>query len=354
MDWSRQRVLLTGGAGFLGSAVRRVLAARGVAPSRLFVVRSRDFDLTRQTAAADLFRRAFDGRPPTVILHCAARLGGIQAHADQPGRFFFDNTAMALSLVDEARRAGFMTKDAGTGGAPAVGAGGGGGSGGSGGVFVMVGSMTSYPADAPVPFREDQLWRGYPEPATAPYAVSKLLAWQLLDSYRAQYGLKSAYVIPVNLFGPGDNIADVRNAHVAGSLVKRFVDAVDAGAGEVVCWGSGKPTRQFLYIDDAAEAVVRAAEFAAGSGERGADHTKPLLPINIAGSEELPIRAVAELIAELTGFTGTITWDTTKPDGVGRRCLDVGRARELLNWTAAVGMREGMERTIVWYRSTRR
>lgn len=349
MDWSRQRVVLTGGAGFLGSAVRRTLEARGVAPARLFVVRSRDYDLTRQPAAAELFRRAFDGRPPTVILHCAARLGGIQAHTDQPGRFFFDNTAMALNLVDEARRAGFMTKDAGTGTS-----GGGGGSGGVGGVFVMVGSMTSYPADAPVPFREEQLWRGYPEPATAPYAVSKLLAWQLLESYRAQYGLRSAYVIPVNLFGPGDNIADVKNAHVAGSLVKRFVDAVESGAAEVVCWGSGVPTRQFLYIDDAAEAVVRAAEFAAGSGPVAADHTKPPPAINIAGSEELSIKALAELIAGLTGFTGRIVWDTTKPDGVGRRCLDVGRARELLGWTAAVGMREGMERTIAWYRGTRR
>lgn len=319
MDWSLQRILLTGGAGFLGSAVHRALLARGTPPHKIITVRSRTTDLTDQAATRDLLRSAFGGALPTRIIHCAGTIGGLQANKDQPARFFHDNAVMALTLIEQARLAGFAH---------------------SGGVFVMVGSMTSYPAAATVPFTEDQLWHGYPEPASAPYAVAKLAAWQMLDAYRAQHGLRSAYVIPVNLFGPGDNINDVRNGHVAGSLVKRFVDAARESAPEVVCWGSGSPTRQFLYIDDAAEATLRAAE----------RMTEPT-PINIAGSEETPIRALAEMIAELAGFKGTIRWDTTKPDGIGRRALDTTRAKALLGWAAQVPMREGLERTINWYKA---
>ena len=297
---------------------------RGLLPSGLAVVRRADHDLTDRDAARRLLGGAFGKSGPTLIIHCAAAVGGIQANRDQPGRFFFENAAMALNLVEEFRLAGLIER---------------------GGAIVQIGSMTSYPADAEVPFREEDLWRGYPDPSLGPYAVAKLAAWQMLDAYHRQYGLRGAYVIPVNLYGPGDNIADERNAHVAGTLVKRFVDAARTGAPEIVNWGTGSPTRDFLYIDDAAEGVVRAAERAlAVRGEP--------TPINLGSGAEVSIRSLAELIGRLSGFVGTIRWDSSKPDGQPRRVLDVSRARSLLGWQAAMPLETGLRRTVEWYRST--
>lgn len=317
-DWAAKRVVVTGGAGFLGSAVCRVLRARGVRDDALFVPRSREFDLTDRATT----RAMYDAARPDVVVHAAAAVGGIQANRDQPGRFFHANMAMALNVIDEARRA----REAAPGAGPEV--------------VVQVGSMTSYPSGAPRPLREDSLWSGYPDPDTAPYGLAKLAAQVMLRAYHRQYGLPSAYLIPVNLYGPGDNIDDARNAHVAGSLVKRFVDAHRAGAPEVVCWGTGSPTREFLFVDDAAEAVVLAAE-----------RVREPVPVNLGTGVETSIKALAEKIGAIVGYRGRIAWDAGKPDGEARRCLDVSRARELLGWRARVGLREGLERTVEWYRN---
>lgn len=330
VDWPSARVALTGGAGFLGSVVARVLGARGVVPANLAIVGSREFDLRDPAAVA----RVYEHARPDIVIHCAGFVGGIRLNRDQPGRMFSDNMAMAMNLIEGWRR--WCERS------PAA---------RERGTFLQVGSMTSYPADVPAPFKEDSLWTGYPEPASAPYGIAKRAAWSMLDAYHRQYGTPSAYVIPVNLYGPGDNIDDVSKAHVAGSLVKRFVDAARANLPEVVCWGTGAPTREFLYVDDAAEAVVRAAE-----------RVREPAPINIGSGlgvpasaggkgQELSIRELAELIGRLAGYRGTIVWDATKPDGIARRCLDSSRAFERLGWCAQMPLEEGLRRTVAWYTS---
>lgn len=314
--------LVTGSAGFLGSAVVRRLRARGVEEAFIICATRQLADLTRRRDCRRL-AAAVSHDMGVVVLHCAGAVGGIQANRDQPGRFFYDNLAMTLNLVEACRACweakGLLDRSA----------------------FVQVGSMTSYPAQAPIPYREDDLWTGYPPADSAPYGVAKLAAWTMLDAYHRQYGLRAGYVIPVNLYGPGDNIDDVRNAHVAGSLIKRFVDAARENAPEVVCWGTGSPTREFLYIDDAAEGVILA-------GERAAERDPAPMPINLGSGHEISIRALAETIARLVGYTGRITWDTTKPDGLARRSLDVQRAREMLGFSARTPLEDGLRRTIEW------
>lgn len=312
MDLSRKRIVVTGGAGFLGTAVRRVLRARGVPDDHLIVPRRGTCDLTDASAV----ERLFDAAQPDVVIHLAAEVGGIGANRAAPGRFFYANMAMGLHLVEHARRAGIEK-------------------------FVHTGTVCAYPRDCPVPFREDDLWNGYPEATNAPYGIAKKALFVMLEAYRSQYGLRSAVVVPVNLYGPGDDF-DPATSHVIPALIRRCEEARLAGAPDLVCWGSGEATREFLHVDDAAEAVVRAAE-------RIEDPT----PINIGGGEEMAIRDLVAKVVDACGFRGRIVWDHSKPDGQPRRGLDISRARSLLDWHPVRDFDEGLVETIEWWRERR-
>jgi len=301
------RIVVTGGAGFLGRAVRAALASRGI--TELAIPRRRDYDLTREADVA----RMYDDFRPDVVLHLAAEVGGIGANMANPGRYFFANMAMALHLIEHARIRGIRK-------------------------FVQVGTICAYPKFTPVPFREEELWNGYPEETNAPYGVAKKAAMVMLDGYRRQYGLASSYLLPVNLYGPWDNF-DLNTSHVIPALVRKCVAAIDEGRPAIECWGTGSASREFLYVDDAAEGIVRAAE----------SLDEPV-PVNLGTGMEITIRDLVTLIARLTGFTGDIRWDSSKPDGQPRRCLDTNRAERLLGWRAKVGFEEGLRRTIDWYR----
>jgi GDP-L-fucose synthase len=286
-----------------------VLRDRGVSDDRLFVPRRRDFDLTFE---ADV-KRLYETSRPDVVIHLAGEVGGINANMEQPGRFFFANMAMGLHLIEHARRHGLEK-------------------------FVHTGTVCAYPKHCPIPFREDDLWNGYPEETNAPYGVAKKAIFVMLDGYRRQYGLKSAVVVPVNLYGPGDNF-DPRSSHVIPALIRKCEEARLAGAPEVVCWGTGSATREFLYVEDAAEGIVRAAE-----------KMEDPLPINLGGGIEIPIRDLVGQIARACGYAGKITWDTTKPDGQPRRALDISRARELLGWEPKQPFDAGLATTVRWWR----
>jgi len=303
-----KRICVTGGAGFLGRAVCAKLRERGV--GNVFVPRSREYDLTSADAAV----RLFDEARPDIVVHLAAEVGGIGANEKQPGRFFYANMAMGLHLIEEARRRGVRK-------------------------FVQVGTVCAYPKLCETPFREDSLWNGYPEETNAPYGVAKRALGVMLDAYRAQYGFNGIHLIPVNLYGPGDNF-DPEASHVIPALIRKFCEAVDDGRDTVTCWGTGKAGREFLYVEDAAEAIVRAAEVYNESQH-----------INLGTGEEITIADLAALIARLCGFVGRIAWDTSRPDGQPRRRLDTTRARSSLNWEANVGLEEGLRRTIDWWRS---
>jgi GDP-L-fucose synthase len=302
-----KRVLLTGGSGFLGVQVRERLEAAGAA--EVFVPRRADYDLTESDAVA----RAFSDARPDTVVHLAAEVGGIGANRDNPGRFFYANMAMGLHLIEAARRRGAEK-------------------------FVQVGTVCSYPKHTPVPFVEDELWNGFPEETNAPYGVAKKALLVMLQAYREQYGLQSAYLMPVNLYGPGDNF-DLESSHVIPALIRKCEEARVAGRGEVVCWGTGSASREFLYVDDCADAVVAAAQ----------RHDGPE-PINVGAAREITIRELTETIARLTGFDGELVWDATKPDGQPRRSLDTSRATELLGFTASTDFENGLRRTIAWYR----
>lgn len=319
-DLKGKRVVVTGGAGFLGRVVCDRLRARGVAPADIFVPRRRDFDLTHEPDCERLYKFAFAGKPVDLVLHLAAEVGGIGANRANPGRYFFANMAMALHLIEQFRVQGLASR---------------------GGNFVQVGTICAYPKFTPVPFQEEELWNGYPEETNAPYGVAKKAAWQMLDAYRLQYGMKSAFVLPVNLYGPGDNF-DLESSHVIPALIRKCVEAQDRGDDKIVCWGTGKASREFLYVDDAADGIVRAAEVM----------DEPT-PINLGAGFEITIKDLVELIVKLAGFTGRIEWDATKPDGQPRRCLSTERAAKLLGWRAQVGFEEGLKRTIEWYRANR-
>jgi GDP-L-fucose synthase len=309
-EWERQRVLVTGGAGFLGSAVGRVLAGRGA--GEVFVPRSDDYDLTK---APDVARLWADARP-TLVLHLAARVGGIAANMAAPADLYVSNILMGTHVIEQARLSGTPKT-------------------------VLLGTICAYPKHTPVPFSEDDLWNGYPEETNAPYGVAKKALLVHAQANRAQYGQNCVYLLPTNLYGPGDKF-DPAVSHVIPALIKKCVDAKEAGDGVVEVWGTGAATREFLYVDDCAEGIVLGAE-----RYDGAD------PVNLGTDEETSIRDLAELIAKLTGFEGELRWDPTKPDGQPRRRVSADRARERLGFEARVPLEEGLRRTIDWYLANR-
>ncbi len=311
IDLSEKRIAVTGGSGFLGRAVCRRLALRGC--RNVAIVNHRDYDLT---AEADVIRLYADLRPQ-VMLHLAAEVGGIGANRKNPGRFFYANMAMALNLIEQARIAKIEK-------------------------FIHVGTICSYPKYTPLPFNEDNLWDGYPEQTNAPYGIAKKAAMVMLEGYHRQYGLKSTCVLPVNLYGPGDNF-DPPTSHVIPALIRKCIEAQQRGIDHIVCWGTGDATREFLYVDDAAEGILRAAEV-----------MDTPTPINLGTNTEISIKNLVELIAKLANFTGEIRWDRERPDGQPRRCVSTSRANELLDWKAKVNLEEGLRETTQWWRNENR
>jgi GDP-L-fucose synthase len=306
MELGEKRILVTGGSGFLGRHVVAELRGRGC--SEIVVPRSADYDLTRE---GDVSRLLHDHRPE-VVLHLAALVGGIGANRQNPGSFLYANLMMGAQLIEQSRRAGVQK-------------------------FVQVGTICSYPKFTPVPFKEGDLWNGYPEETNAPYGLAKKLLIVQLQAYRQQYGFNGVNVLPVNLYGPGDNF-DLESSHVIPALIRKCVEAKERGEKTLPVWGTGTPTREFLYVEDAAWAIVRAAEVLESSD-----------PVNIGSGQEISIGNLVTLVAEKVGFKGEICFDPTKPDGQPRRCLDVTRARHLLGWQARVTLPEGLERTVEWY-----
>jgi GDP-L-fucose synthase len=307
LSLSGKRILVTGGAGFLGAPVCAMLQARGAA--EVVVPRHADYELTEATAVSRLFKHA----RPDVVLHLAAEVGGIGANRDNPGRFFYANMAMGLHVVEEARRAGVEK-------------------------FVQVGTVCSYPKFTPVPFSEQSLWDGYPEETNAPYGIAKKALLVMLAAYRDQYGFPGIFLMPTNLYGPRDNF-DPASSHVIPALIRKCEEARLAGEPSITCWGTGSASREFLYVDDCAEAIVAATE--------GYDSAEP---VNIGVGEEITIRDLVHLIAQVTDYGGEIRWDTTKPDGQPRRVLDTTRAREEIGFRASTSFTDGLRATVDWFR----
>jgi len=312
VDWTKDRVVVTGGAGFLGTFVCEGLRVRGVSDDRIFIPRRKDYDLTIE---ADV-KRMYDDMTPDVVIHLAAEVGGIGANRDHPGRFFYANAAMGLFLIEHGRQRDIKQ-------------------------FVQTGTVCAYPKFAEVPFKEDAIWDGYPEETNAPYGVAKKSLFVMLDAYHREYGMNAAVVVPVNLYGPHDNF-DLHTSHVIPALIRKCVEARDSGADKITCWGTGAASREFLFAPDAAEGILTAAE----------QMTVPT-PINLGTGNEITIKDLVKLIVRLTGFTGGIEWDTTKPDGQPRRCLDTGKARQLMGWSAATGFEQGLTETIKWFEANR-
>lgn len=318
--WRDKKVIVTGGAGFLGSSVVKKLQARGAA--EVIVPRSKEYDLRDLEAIRRLLKDSSE-RPlgkrqqVDVVIHLAAIVGGIGANRERPAEFFYDNLMMGVQLLHESYVAGVKK-------------------------FVAVGTVCAYPKFTPVPFREEDLWKGYPEETNAPYGLAKKMLLVQSQAYRKQYGYNSVFLLPVNLYGPGDNF-DPRSSHVIPALIKKCFDAIETGEREIVVWGDGSPTREFLYVEDAAEGIVLAAERYDGSE-----------PVNLGSAFEISIRALAQIIAEEAGFTGRIVWDTSKPNGQPRRKLDISRAEQWFGFRAQVDFRAGLRRTIEWYRNKRR
>jgi GDP-L-fucose synthase len=305
-----KRILVTGGSGFLGTHVLGELGKYEVSTVR--APRSEEYDLREREA----IRAVLGDTRPDVVIHLAAVVGGIGANMATPGQFFYDNAAMGIHLIEESRLAGV-------------------------GRFVCLGTVCAYPKHTPVPFHEDDLWNGYPEETNAPYGLAKKMLLVQLQAYREQYGFEGVYLLPVNLYGPRDNF-DERTSHVIPALIKKCCEAVDSGADSITCWGTGAASREFLYVEDAAEGVVAAAARYDG-----------VEPVNLGSGREITIAALTALIAELVGFDGEIVWDRTKPDGQPRRWLDTSRAANAFGFRADTELRVGLERTIEWYRAKR-
>jgi GDP-L-fucose synthase len=310
LDLGKANVLVTGGAGFLGAQVVSELRARGA--RSVVVPRSRDFDLTDAAAT----RRLFEKERPDLVLHLAAKVGGIGANQKLPGTFFRDNMAMGLNVLEEARRAGTSK-------------------------LVIAGTICAYPKFAQVPFREDDLWNGYPEETNAPYGVAKKALLVMAQAYRQEFGCNFVMTFPVNLYGPRDNF-DLETSHVIPAMIRKFDAAVMSSAKQVVLWGDGSPTREFLYVDDAARGLVDAAQ-----------KYDDAEPVNLGAGFEISMLDLAQLIAEKVGYRGELVWDTSRPNGQPRRMLDVSRAAERFGFRAQVGFDEGLTRTIDWYRANK-
>lgn len=308
--WPNQRVVVTGGAGFLGSFVVEQLRAKGcravVAP------RSREYDLVQM----DAVRRLYADTNPDMVLHLAARVGGIGANEANPGRFFYDNLMMGTQLIEVGRQRGLKK-------------------------FVALGTICAYPKFAPIPFKEDDIWSGYPEETNAPYGLAKKMMLVQLQAYRQQYGFNGITLFPVNLYGPRDNF-DLQTSHVIPALIRKCAEAKEGGASEIVLWGDGTPTREFLYVEDAAEGILLAAE-----------HYDDPRPLNLGTGEEITIKALVTMIAAEIGYKGRIVWDKTKPNGQPRRCLDVSRIKQAIGFQAKHSLRDGLRTTIQWYQANR-
>jgi GDP-L-fucose synthase len=304
------RIAITGGGGFLGSFVLEELARRGY--GNVVSIRRRDYDLTHE---ADV-ERFYDHLKPQIVLHLAAEVGGIGANRDNPGRYFFANLAMGLHLIESARKHGLKK-------------------------FVQTGTICAYPKFTPVPFKEEDLWNGYPEETNAPYGIAKKSLLVMCQGYRQQYGLNAIYLLPVNLYGPRDNF-HLHSSHIIPAIIRKCVEAKERGDKEIVAWGSGNVSREFLYVEDCAEGLVSAME----------RYDSPE-PMNLGNGREVTIRQAIETIARIVGFEGNITWDASKPDGQPRRCLDVERAKKAIGFVARTSFEDGLRKTIDWFKSNR-
>ncbi|NVM22075.1 MAG: GDP-L-fucose synthase [Desulfobacterales bacterium] len=312
MSWLKaKKIVVTGGAGFLGTYVVKKLEERGC--NEIFIPRSEHYDLVEMEAVKRLYHEA----RPDIIIHLAAKVGGIGANMRNPGTFFYDNLMMGVQMMEQGRLFGLEK-------------------------FVAIGTICAYPKFTPVPFKEGDLWNGYPEETNAPYGLAKKMLLVQSQAYRQQYGFNSIFLLPVNLYGPGDNF-DLESSHVIPALIRKVVEAKERGERRIVAWGTGKVSREFLYVEDAAEGIILATE-----KYDKAD------PINLGAGFEISIRDLAELICELVGFSGEIEWDTSKPDGQPRRRLDTSKAKEEFGFEAKTDLREGLRRTIEWYMAHRK
>lgn len=309
--WQNKRICVTGGAGFLGSFILEGMKRRGA--TDVFVPKIEEYDLVNPQD----IQRMLDSSRPEIIIHLAALAGGIGANRARPADFFYINLMMGVQLMHEAWKRGV-------------------------GKFVAIGTVCAYPKITPVPFREENLWEGYPEETNAPYGLAKKMLLVQAQAYRQQYGFNAIYLLPVNLYGPRDNF-NLETSHVIPALIRKCIEAQERGDKEVVLWGDGSPTREFLYAEDAADGILTAAEFYNGSE-----------PVNVGSGHEISIKDLSELIARLTGFEGRLVWDTTKPNGQPRRGLDTSRAAEYFGWRARVPFEEGLRQTIDWYRQNRK
>jgi GDP-L-fucose synthase len=308
INLKNKRIVVTGGAGFLGSYVVSQLKERGC--RNIFIPHIEEYDLVTMEAV----KRLYSDARPDIVIHLAAKVGGIGANRENPGKFFYDNLMMGVQVMEVGRQRGIEK-------------------------FVALGTVCSYPKFTSVPFKEEDLWNGYPEETNAPYGLAKKMLLVQSQAYRQQYGFNSIFLLPVNLYGPGDNF-DLESSHVIPALIKKCFDAIKENKKEIVVWGTGKPTREFLYVEDAAEGIVLATE----------KYNKPD-PINLGAGFEISIKDLVELIVKLTGFKGKIIWDSTKPDGQPKRCLDTSRAKREFGFQAKTPFGEGLKKTVEWYKT---
>lgn len=314
--WTGKRVIVTGGAGFLGTYVTRRLRERG--GTDIFVPRIEDYNLVDAVDIRRMYANALQGVDPAsvVLIHLAANVGGIGANREHPAEFFYDNLMMGVELMHQAYRNGI-------------------------GKFVAIGTVCAYPKFTPVPFKEANLWNGYPEETNAPYGLAKKMMLVQAQAYREQYGFNAIFLLPVNLYGPGDNF-NLKTSHVIPALIRKAVEAKADGSAEIMLWGDGSPTREFLYVEDAADGILTAAERYDGPE-----------PVNLGSGHEISIRDLASMITRVAGYEGAIAWQTDKPNGQPRRGLDVSRAKEYFGWQAKMPFEEGIHRTIKWFQDNR-